>query len=479
MKTPLLGDKKFYASAAAIGLPVALQSLLTTSGSMVDTIMIGSQGELAVAAVGICAQFSSLLFSAFYGFFNGGIIFFSQYWGAKNEKGISRAYGLTLACMMFFGLLFGATAVLAPEWVLSVYTDKSNIQAIAAPYLRIVGFSFPLQVMAFALSGLMRSTEQVKVPLYASIAGLLTNAGLNWILIYGNLGAPALGVEGAAIATVAGNAVNVILLFTYCLFDKERTFLRDFRNHFRWNAAFVKEYFSKSLFIVANEVFLGIGFMIINIVVGRQAESAIAALAVFRVIEGIVFSFFRGFTNATSVIVGKQVGAGEPLGGYTDGKRFALLCPAVIFVACVIQWLLRGPLLGIFGLGETALGYGNQMLFLFIFAATFRTCNWICNDTFRAGGESVFGTVVEIVCMYVFTIPAMLLTGLVFKLPFIVVFFCMYMDDYVRTGLVLWYMNTGKWVKPVTQEGRAALPAFHALLEQAKRKRREPRSASE
>ena len=470
MKTPLLGDKTFYKNTMAIGIPIALQSLLTTSGSIVDTIMISSKGEMAVAAVGVCTQVVGFLFSIFYGFFNGGTIFFAQYWGEENEAGINRAYGLTLACTIFIGLLFGAAAFFAPGWILSILTDKSNIQQIGVPYLRILGLSMPFQVFAFVISGLMRSTGQVKIPLAASIAALITNTSLNWILINGHLGMPELGVEGAAIATAVSNVINVVVLLAFGWFDKQRPFLFRIREHFRWNMNFVKQYFAKSLFIVANEVFMGIGFMIVNVVAGRQAETAIAAFVVFRVIEGISFSFFRGFTNASSITVGQQIGTGNHLGGYTDAKRFALLCPSIIFIVCVGQWALGTPLLGIFNLGSEAMEYGKQMLLVYIVAMTMRTCNWICNDTFRAGGESVYGTVVEIICMYVFTVPAMVLSGLVFKLPFVVVFACMYMDDYVRNWLILRYMNSGKWVKPVTETGRAALPDFHLLLQSNKSK---------
>jgi Na+-driven multidrug efflux pump len=310
----------------------------------------------------------------------------------------------------------------------------------------------------------MRSTEQVKIPLYASIAALITNIFFNWVLIYGKLGFPVLGVEGAAIATVLGNGVNVVVLYIYCFFDKKRPFLLDFKNYINWDMALIKQYFSKSLFIVANEIFMGIGFMITNIVTGRQDEMAIAALAVFRVIEGIVFSFFRGFTNAGSVMVGMEVGAGNHLKGYTRAKQFALLTPVSILLVCSVQFLFREPLLGIFGLGAQATDYGKQMLLIYIFFATVRMCNWICNDIFRAAGESVFGTVVEIICMYVFTIPAMLLAGIVFHAPFAVVFACMYTDDIIRIALIVRYMNSGKWVKPVTDVGRDALPEFKKLL---------------
>lgn len=463
MKTPLLGDRKFYKNVATIGVPVALQSLLVTSGSMVDTMMIGSQGELAVAAVGICAQFGSLLMSAYFGFCNGGTLFFAQFWGARDERGICKAYGLTVSCMMFFGVLFGAAAVLAPEWILRIYTDKVAIQQEGLSYMRVIGFAYPLQVMAFAMSALLRSTEQVKAPLFASIASLLTNVFLNWVLIYGHLGAPALGVTGAAVATVIGNAVNVVFLYVFC-FTHKGSFILRIRDQFRWDLAFVKQYFKKSVFIVFNEGTMGVAQMLINIVVGRQAEAGIAALAVFRVIEGIVFAFFKGLTSASAVMIGKQIGAGEHLGGYRDAKRFVLLCPAMTLAVCLLLIPFREPLLGIFGLGPEAMAYGKDMLLFYVLAATVRTCNWIANDTFRAGGESVYGTMVETIFVYCLTIPAMALAGIVFKWPFIAVFALMYLDDFARIGIIVRNVWSGRWIKPVTEEGRRTLPAFHDMM---------------
>ena len=168
-----------------IALPIALQNFLSTTASMVDTIMIGSQGELSVAAVGICSQISSLFFSCYFGFAGGSLLFFSQYWGAGNEKGINKTFGLSMVFMLAIALLFGTMAVTNPEWILGIYTDKENIIEVAVPYIRIVGFAYPLQVLAMLVSFLMRSTERVKAPLISSILALITNFVLNWILIYG------------------------------------------------------------------------------------------------------------------------------------------------------------------------------------------------------------------------------------------------------------------------------------------------------
>lgn len=463
MKTSLTGDRAFFSGVARLGIPVALQSLLASSASMVDTIMLGSQGELAVAAIGICAQYTMLLFSAFFGFCHGGSIFIAQYWGAKDEHGICKAYGLMQSWMVFFGLLFGVVAILAPEFIMGVYTDKVAIQQVALPYLRIVGFSLPLQVLSFAVSSLMRSTEQVRPPLYASIAALLTNVVINWLLIYGRFGLPKLGVTGAAIGTLASSIVNIGMLFAYCLKDRGGFAMR-VREHYGWSFTFIKQFFQKSVFIVFNEIGAGVANMMINMILGRQDESAIAAIAVFRVLESFIFTFFKGLTNASAVMVGKQVGAGAHLEGYTDAKRFALLVPVCTFAVCLVILPFRAPLIGLFGLGEQAMRYCAGMLLIYTVTGTIRSCNWICNDCFRAGGDSMYGTLLELGCTFFLSIPALAVGGLVLRLPFLAVFALIYVDDFARIIQMLRRVNSGRWVKPVTQEGQATLPEFRRLM---------------
>lgn len=120
---------------------IAIQNLLGTTASMVDTIMIGSRGELAVAAVGICSQISSLYFNCYWGFASGSVLFFSQYWGARDEEGINRTLGISLLFMSIVAVLFSTICIFFPEFMLGIYTDKQNIIALGIPYLRIVGFS--------------------------------------------------------------------------------------------------------------------------------------------------------------------------------------------------------------------------------------------------------------------------------------------------------------------------------------------------
>ena len=446
----------FLRRVAVIAVPVALQNLLTTTGSMVDTMMIASLGHTEVGAVGLCAQFSSLMFSGYWGFVGGGMLFFSQYWGAKDDDGINRSYGLTLTCMMTVGLLFGLLAVCFPETVMRLYTDKEPIQRIGAEYLRIAGFGYPLTVFSMAMAALLRCTDRVRIPLWGSIISVFTNIALNWVLIFGNLGAPALGVRGAAAATVTAQAVNCVIILLIAR-RSGHAYLLAFRRHFRWSRRFVGTYLKKCFPIICNEVLIGLGNMVINIVLGRQPEEAIAALAVFRTIEGMVIGFFAGFSNASSVLVGTEVGAGRPVTAYGRAWRLVYLCQGFIAVLGAALVCLHTPILNIMGMRGESFRLAFGMMAIYLALGIIRMGNWTQNDTFRAAGDATYGTVLEIAFMWAMLLPLVCVSGLVLKWPTLAVFAFCYADEPIRYILMQIHLFRGKWIRPVTPEGKEAL----------------------
>lgn len=240
---------------------------------------------------------------------------------------------------------------------------------------------------------------------------------------------------------------------------------------FHWGEGFAGTYLSKCFPILCNELFYGIGQMLINIVIGRQSESAIAAMAAFRVLEGFVYAFFGGLADASSVVVGKEIGAGRHMKGYQYVKGFTILCPAITFGICLVGVIFNRPLLSLFGLGAEAMEYGKYMLLIYLAAGTVRTCNYIMNTCYRAGGEAIFGTVLEIICLYTISVPATWVAGMVLHLPFLAVFAFLYTDELIRLVFELCYTASGKWVKPVTQEGRATLEEFHEQMAQRRKKK--------
>ena len=451
--------RPFLKNLAVIAVPVALQNLLTTTGSMIDTMMIAPLGETSVGAVGLCAQFSSLMFSCYWGFVGGGMLFISQYWVAQDDDGIDRSYGMTLSCMLTVAILFACLALFAPATVMRLYTDKAALQAIGVEYLSVVGVAYVFQILSVGMSALLRSTERVRIPLYASIASVAANIGLNWVFIYGHLGVPAMGIRGAALATACAAAINALLTVVLAACQRY-PYLFHLRRHFRWTRAHLGEYFRKCFPIICNELLIGVGNMVINMVLGRQSEQAIAAVAVFRTLEGLVIGFFAGFSNAASVLVGKCVGAGELETAYERAKRLVPMCAGCILCLCLALVALNQPILTAMSLSGESLRIGSGILMIYCVAAVIRMCNWTQNDTYRASGDAVTGTVLEITFMYLMLLPAVCLIGLVLHAPFFVIFACCYIDEPIRFVLMQRHMYSGRWVRPVTPEGRAALPAF-------------------
>lgn len=458
LKTPFNWNE-LIKQVAVIAIPVALQNLLSTTGSMIDTMMISSLGEKFVASVGLCAQYSGLMFACYWGFISGSCLFFSQYWGAKDHKGISRSYGLTLSCVLSVSMLFTVFGVAFPDFVLKVFTDKASVQEIGVSYLRIVGWAYPFQVMAIGMSTLLRCTERVKIPLYASLASVFTNTFLNWVLIFGHLGAPALGVTGAAIATVISAIVNVAVILI-CAFSVKYPYLFRIKEFFSWDKAFLKIYFSKCFPIICNELLIGVGNLVINIVLGHQVEEAIAAVAVFRTIEGLIIGFFVGFSSAASVLVGKAVGAGETRIAFERAKRIVYFCQITILATVLVLFSVHKPLLHAMHLYGLSFDYATGLILIYGIACILRMGNWTQNDTYRSAGDATFGTVLEIIFMYSLVLPCLLITNYVLHAPFLIVFLMCFIDEPVRYTLMQLHMYSGKWIKPVTEEGIKGLEEF-------------------
>lgn len=443
----------------ALGLPVAVQNLLISSMSAVDTLMVSRLGEVTVGAVGICNQYNQLFNSALYGFSSAGALFIAQYWGVKNGRGISRAYGIMMVFMAGIGLVFVLPALAAPEVVMRIYTDKSELQAVGARYLRLAGISYMFQCLIMGVSTFLRSVEKVRLPLISSAIAVFTNTLLNWVLIFGKLGMPALGVEGAAIATILSNGLNLTFLICVCLV-KKYPYMWAWKDALNWENGFVKDFFLKLLPIFANEMLMGLALAIINVILGRQPQEAIAALSIFRVLEGFIFAFFMGFFNASSVMVGKKVGAGDLHGAMSDAKKFAWVCPLVSLVPCLVLVLLRNQLPAFFSIGEEAGKYLAGMVIVNLIFCPMRMSNYIQNATYRAGGQAVYGTVLELLCIFLLSIPLVWFLGIHLKAAFLVVFTAIYLEDAVKLFIEIRYTLLGKWIRPVTREGQEALIKF-------------------
>jgi len=300
------------------------------------------------------------------------------------------------------------------------------------------------------------STERVKIPLYASIASIITNTGLNWILIYGKFGMPQMGVRGAAIASLVAAVVNFAVLVGVCIYQRNVAVTK-LKQMFLWPRDFVREYFLKSTPLIINETGYSLAILVVNIVFGRQGEANLAAMSIFRTLEGLLYAFFRGFASASSVMVGKRVGAGDLREAAQQSVWFTVLCPMLSFLLCLLVVLLRGPLLSLFDISDTVRQTVTWILLAYLILGPTRHVNYLQNNIYRAGGESRVGTVMELGGVWLITVPLVLLTGFGFHAPFIVVFIASMFEEFVKFPIELKYLLGKKWIKPVTEQGKAAL----------------------
>jgi Na+-driven multidrug efflux pump len=176
----------------------------------------------------------------------------------------------------------------------------------------------------------------------------------------------------------------------------------------------------------------------------------------------LIIGFFAGFSNASSILVGTCVGAGKLDTAYERAKRLVYLCSGFTFTVCLVLLAVHHPLLTAMSLSGESLKAGTILLMIYSVASVIRMGNWIQNDTYRASGDAVYGTVLEIIFMYVVVLPCVLTSGFVLKLPYWLIFICCYIDEPIRYILMQKHLYSGKWIKPVTEQGMAALPAFRA-----------------
>ena len=208
-------QSNFYGTLLKLAIPIVIQNLITTSINMIDTIMIGKLGEIEIAAVGIANQYFFLFNLLIIGLTSGAGVFISQYWGQKNEEYIQKTLGLSLIASIFSSILFTIIALLIPQTIIKLFNRDPYVIELGVDYLKIISISYIFTGISFAYGVSSRCIEDAVPPMLVSVIALITNATLNYIFIFGHLGFPAMGVKGAAIATLIARIVEAVVLVSY------------------------------------------------------------------------------------------------------------------------------------------------------------------------------------------------------------------------------------------------------------------------
>lgn len=452
-------DAGFWRVALRLAIPIALQNLLISSFSLIDTLMVGQLGDVALSAVGMAGQWSWLLNIALFGVISGTSLYISQYWGVRDIDGIHRTYGIALTSALLISAVFTLLGLFLPGGIVSVFNRDPAIIDAGSAYLSIAALSYPAVAMSNILSTVLRSTERVRLPLVVSGFTAVANALLNYTLIFGKFGAPEMGVRGAALATVISSWMGplLILLISFC---QKNILITSPARLFRFKRAQVGAFYRRAAPIILNESLWGLGTLIFNVIFANLGYEYYAAVTIHKTFENIAFVFFVGFCNACSIMVGKSIGAGKIERGVMDSRRFAMIIPTVSVIAGLLIILFRAQLVSIFNMGgnisELTQRTAQTILLIYALELPMRNIPYIMIvGIFRPGGDTVTGMKLDLFSQWLLSIPATFLAAFVLRLPFVAVFATMYLfEDYLKSFLCLRYFISDRWVKPVTEAGK-------------------------
>lgn len=449
----MLRDNVFWKTLISLAVPIILQQLLTSCLAIVDNLMVGQLGDIAVAAVGQSAQVAQLVNLFFVGICSGGAVFAAQYWGAKDHEGIRRTYGLVMLLCGSMAVVFAVLVSLFPKQVLSLYTNSPAIIEQGAQYLRIAAFSYIGIGLNFGFCTVLRSVEQVRLPVISNVISVLVNILFNWLLIFGKGGFPALGVRGAAIATVLSSCINPLFIFVVS-FVKRGVLRCPLHKLFCFGHGFVRQFLLMALPAFANEAMWAIGTAGTNMVYGRMGESNVAALTINNTVQNLAFVALIGVCNACAVMLGKRIGEGKLDEVKEYAERFVLLTPIVSAVMGLVIIALRAPLLSLFSLSAEASSTASALLLIYGLEAGLRNVSYITIvGIFRPGGNTRIGMVFDGICLWGIALPLTIVLGLVLRWNFATVYLCMLLaEDVPKVCIILPYFFKFKWIHSVIEQ---------------------------
>lgn len=448
-------DLPFYREALALAIPIAFQNLLTSCATLIDTAMVVGLGNAATSAMGVAARFTFLLNIICFGISGGCAALLSQYWGAKDLPNTRRSLGFALMLAFSFGLLYMGGMLLFPEQLLRIFSDDPAIIALAASYMRVFAWGIPFLIFSQIMCVALRAVQNVKVPLISAAFSVVVNTALNYCLIEGHFGFPRLELRGAALASAIGCAVQALIILLSILLSNN-PFRTSPAKLFAFDGAFSRKYLKVACPVLFNEALWGIGTNIYAMVLARQGTENHAGYTLYENMQQLFFVFFVGICGACSIMVGMRIGRGDHEGGYLAARRFAIMTPVMGVVLGAVLILVRDPLLSLFPVEtEGARLVASQCLLFYGFWIAMRMIPYtmICG-IFRAGGDTRSGFLFDVLGLYGFGIPAVLIVGLLIRPPyFVILVAAMFIgEDTIKGILCVRHFRSRKWIKQLTKK---------------------------
>lgn len=446
----LTKDKSFYSNFFTLWRVLVLNNVIVLSVNLADNLMLGAYSESALSGTAACNQLQFIFQQIIMGLGNAAVVLGSQYWGQKKTEPIKKiAVGALAAGGVFTAILF-VLAATAPESMVRIFTDSPEIIAEGADYLRIIKYTYPLFAITNILLATLRSAESVKIGFRVSLVTLVVNISLNYIMIFGKLGFPEMGIKGAAIATLIARAVECIIVVIHAVFlDKNiRLAPKDIVHPDR--ALIVKYIKTCNPFVVTDGLF-GISTALQTVILGHMSDAAIAANSVSTTLYQVLKVAAVGSASAASVIIGKTIGAGKTDKIREYSRTLQLMFVCIGLLTGVTLFFLRIPIVAFYNITPEAKELANGFLLVLCVTGIGTAYQMPVNTGIvRGGGDSAFVLKLDLVSIWCIVLPLSFLAAFVFEWHPVAVIACLNADQVFKCLPAAIKVNRYNWVKRLT-----------------------------
>ena len=454
MKKFLAARPGFYRELFVLVIPIVIQNLIASSVSVADTLMLGNVDQTSLSASGLAGQLMFLINVMFFGLNSALTILASQYWSKKDVKVISKILGIGLIIAMIVTVSFSAAAFFIPRHVMWIWTDDPELIAAGAKYLRFDAPSYIFHGLFQPYLTILKSCERVVFSTVTSTAALFINVIFNYLLIFGHGPFPELGIEGAAIATSISCGSGALI----CLIDflRQKVLPKSLRVMFGIPRALVVDFFKYSLPAFVNDVMWGLAFTVNSIIMGHLGSDIVAANAVVSSVRDLVTVVGFGISAAASIMLGKEIGENKLDVAKKDASSIVRVTVFSGFISGFVLLLISPFVPGLVDITETAIRYLQIMLYINIAYQMGQIINTVLiASIFRCGGNSKYGMVLDIICMWCFAVPLGLISAFVLKLPPLIVYVLMCTDEFAKMPFAVHHYLKGGWVRNITRDNVA------------------------
>ncbi|MDO5303273.1 MAG: MATE family efflux transporter [Clostridia bacterium] len=443
--------KEYYPKMFAIGVPVLIQNLIGMSLNLLDTLMIGKLGEKELAAVGAANQVYFIFTVLLFGLFSGMAVFTAQYFGARDRAGVHRMVGICYMMGFLSAIVVTTGTSILAEPIISLFSKDAEVIAYGASYLRIANKTYPFAALSFAISYNSRAIQQLKGPTTVNAIAIAINAVFNLLLIFGLAGFPRLGVEGAAIATLIARVLELIMMLSIVYIKKDHYLRASFKELFDFDFDMYKKVMKTALPVVLSEGSWAVTTSMTFAAFGKLGTSALAVSQIANVVCDLLQSVFFGVGNASAMMIGEKLGQKKPEVAYIFGKRTIRVVWVLILIMTAIMAAVAKPIAMIYGFDEptnTLLIKSLLMMSLTILPKMLGYI-YICG-IFRAGGDTVFCMIVELIATWCFQVPMAFFAVLVLKVDLPMAFLLVEVSDLFRIAINIPHFRKKKWMNIVT-----------------------------